>query len=600
MLKKMLRGIFILLIFSSVANATNPVLQPTTSNPVDNAIGVATDANIVLDFQIAVWSGSINAKVELYKNGGTLIESFTATNAFEFVGNQGGYGAIVGDKITLNPKSDLINGNSYYILIPNGSDIRDDAGHRNLVVLVTDPTTYNFTVEITLTLADIVDKNVTEDDSNFTIELNATVSNGNAITYSATSSNTNIATVSISDKNLTITPVANANGVVRIDVNATANGASVTKSFDVNITAVDDTPVLTDIANITKTEDASNFVIELNATDIEGDSISYTATSSNTNIATVSISDNNLTIIPVANANGVVRIDVNATANGASVTKSFDVNIIAVNDIPVIDTSFNDLVLNEDNGSSSYDINISDIEGSDLNLTIESNNTNILTVTPNWNGKIVKGDYQSKDFNLTTVENANGIVKITIRLSDGTDTTTKSFDVNVTAVNDIPTVTSTPVTTATPTPITTPTPDTWYEEREEGDSRTFDVVTSEDNHVIITIAEQNILDGLSFEVLNKGESTEHLLITQESIGADIGAYTDVVYRAYIRVASDGSIETGYERLCGDEGCSTAQREDPTPPVGRESSQHATMRATSQAENQEHGSSQVVIIIDIIL
>ena len=40
------------------------------------------------------------------------------------------------------------------------------------------------------------------------------------------------------------------------------------------------------------------------------------------------------------------------------------------------------------------------------------------------------------DFNLSTVENANGLVNITVTFEDGEDTSTRVFDVNVSAIND--------------------------------------------------------------------------------------------------------------------------------------------------------------------
>ncbi|MCK4442018.1 MAG: hypothetical protein KAU90_08415, partial [Sulfurovaceae bacterium] len=210
---------------------------------------------------------------------------------------------------------------------------------------------------------------------------------------------------------------------------------TVSRNIEINVT--NQILELDTISDINIKEDDSSFTIELNATDSDGDDITYTAISRDISIATVSISDNNLTITPIPNANGIVTIDVNATANNKSVVKSFDVNITAVNDKPVINTIFNDLTIKEDNGTSSYDINISDIDSSDLNLTIESNDTNILTVTPNWSGLLDANNW-IKDFNLTTVKDANGIVRITITLNDGLLNEVKTFDVNVTAKDKTP------------------------------------------------------------------------------------------------------------------------------------------------------------------
>jgi len=102
---------------------------------------------------------------------------------------------------------------------------------------------------------------------------------------------------------------------------------------------------------------------------------------------------------------------------------------------------FSDINLTEDNGTTTYDINVTDIESDDINLTVESNNTNILTVSQGWSENLNSSNY-NKDFNLTTVKDQNGIVRITITLKD-TNTTIETFDVNVTAVNDAPVATYT-------------------------------------------------------------------------------------------------------------------------------------------------------------
>ena len=112
-----------------------------------------------------------------------------------------------------------------------------------------------------------------------------------------------------------------------------------TKTFAVNVSSVDDSPILIDPSDINKTEDDANFTVDLNATDDDGDTITYVVTSSDSSIATVSLNNTTLTISPVANANGTVNIEVNATANGQTVTQTFTVTIATVNDTPSIDTN---------------------------------------------------------------------------------------------------------------------------------------------------------------------------------------------------------------------------------------------------------------------
>ena len=47
----------------------------------------------------------------------------------------------------------------------------------------------------------------------------------------------------------------------------------------------------------------------------------------------------------------------------------------------------------EDAGILNYELNVSDIEGDELNVTVESNNTSILSVTKGWEGLLNQADY---------------------------------------------------------------------------------------------------------------------------------------------------------------------------------------------------------------
>ena len=246
--------------------------------------------------------------------------------------------------------------------------------------------------------------------------------------------------------NLKFTPVANANGTpyttFGFKVNDGESNSTSAYTATINVNALDDKPTLEVIANQLSLEDASDLNITLVSNDIEGSPITYVVTSSNTNIATVAVVNGKLVVTQIADAYGLVNIEVNATANGLSIVRDFNLTVSNVNDAPTIDTAFNDLTILEDALSLNIDINVSDIDGEDLNLTVESNNTALLAVTQNYVNLLSQGDYQGNtlDFNLTTQENANGIAEITLTLDDGTTSSTQTFNVEVSAVNDVVTL----------------------------------------------------------------------------------------------------------------------------------------------------------------
>ncbi len=294
--------------------------------------------------------------------------------------------------------------------------------------------------------ANISDINKTEDDGSFTININASDVESQTIEYNVSSSNSSIATVSVtSDGNITVTPVENANGIVTIEVNASSNGLTTTKTFDINISSIEDIPVLGTITNpIGKNEDFSDFNITLSASDGDDDNYTFSATSHDTNIATVSIENNNtLVISSVANGYGDVNITVRVTQDNNSSLydeQNITLHVNAVNDAPTFDTNLTSFTIDEDNGTINFELNVSDIEGSDLNITVESNNTNIITVLKGWDELVSQANYSNLDFNISTVSNAYGNVQITITVNDGDKNATQIFDINVTAVDDAPTL----------------------------------------------------------------------------------------------------------------------------------------------------------------
>jgi uncharacterized protein (TIGR02145 family) len=102
---------------------------------------------------------------------------------------------------------------------------------------------------------------------------------------------------------------------------------------------------------------------------------------------------------------------------------------------PSIDTNLSDVEVKQNSGTTNYEISVSDADGDALTLTVESNNTDIITTTQDWDNPLLYADYhnQTLDFNLSTVQDAFGVAKITINLSDaGGASAATSFDVNVT------------------------------------------------------------------------------------------------------------------------------------------------------------------------
>ena len=259
------------------------------------------------------------------------------------------------------------------------------------------------------------------------------------------------------------TSVKDMSGVLRVEVNATDGYFIDSITFDVNITGSDDAPTVE--ANVTSSlsdpalslsyeystiriiglvEDPSPtaFTFTLSATDPEGDTITYSIDADyDHSLVTISIDSNTglVTITPVADASGIARFEIIVEANGESVKQRYDIVIDNIPNPPSIDyISLSNMTIDEDTGIVSYEINVSDGDGDDINLTIESNNTLLMTVLPSWSGIISKANWMDTtlEFNLSTVPDAHGSVRITVTAADDTNYTSQSFDIVISSVYD--------------------------------------------------------------------------------------------------------------------------------------------------------------------
>ena len=185
---------------------------------------------------------------------------------------------------------------------------------------------------------------------------------GDALTYSASSSSASVATVSVSGSTVTVT--AQAAGTTNITVTATDTGSlSAKQTFSVTVTTAP-TPPLTPTpptppptknrspetkGSISRQPLARNGVsITVNAasrfSDPDGDTLSYASASSDTSVATASISGSIVTLAPVAN--GTATITVTATDPGKlSATQTFTATVshrpAKVGSIPTQDMAAN-------------------------------------------------------------------------------------------------------------------------------------------------------------------------------------------------------------------------------------------------------------------
>ena len=248
---------------------------------------------------------------------------------------------------------------------------------------------------------------------------------GHTLTYSATSYSTSKATVSMSGSTLTITAVAAGTATIRVKATDIHN-ASTTQSFSVKVVASDAVvrvgtiPAQTVALSGTgvATVDVSPYF-----SGPDGDTLTYSATSSSTSRATVSVSDATVTITGVAAGWSTIRVTATNSSN-ASATQSFSTRVYAnraptkVGTIPTLNTA---QTWNEQFDVSSY---FSDPDGNTLTYAASSSDDTI-----------ADAGISSTDSSAVYVfGNGVGTATITVTATDpGGLTGTQTFSVEVAA-----------------------------------------------------------------------------------------------------------------------------------------------------------------------
>ncbi|MFM7166558.1 MAG: hypothetical protein ACKO3T_15070, partial [Planctomycetaceae bacterium] len=398
--------------------------------------------------------------------------------------------AVVG-AVRFTPTADLSGTAVITVVLEDGGD------DGNLATTVDNLTvTRTFTVTVTAvndvpTLAQPGDLTIAEDAAQQTVTLTGIAAGGGEnqpLAVTVTSSNTTlIATPTVSylspgaTGSLSFTPTANLSGTAVITVTVTDGGLdgnlattgdnlSVTKTFTVTVTPVNDTPLLDQPVDLTIAEDALQQTVNLtgiaagggetqplrvtaissNTGLIPNPSVTYTTANSTGSIAFTPVADQNGTaVITVTVTDGGLDGDLATTGDNLSFSRTFTVTVTAVNDAPVMD-ALSDLTIAED--APLQTVNLTGIaagggESQPLKLTVSSSNTGLIPtptlsyISPNATGSIT----------FAPVANLSGTAVITVILEDGGGdgnlattadnlSVTRTFTVTVTAVNDAPTL----------------------------------------------------------------------------------------------------------------------------------------------------------------
>ena len=242
-----------------------------------------------------------------------------------------------------------------------------------------------------------------------------------------------------------VTPLANQSGTATITLTVNKGTASVQTTFQVTVNAINDLPTITSIANQTINENNSTGALAFTVSDVETPSPAVTGSSSNTSLIpngniVLAGSEGNRTVnvTPLANQGGTATITLIVNDGTATAQTTFQVTVNLVNNPPTI-TSIANQTIPEDSQTGPLAFTIGDAETPIADLTLTPTSSN-LGLVPN-NQVLLVGAGSMRNVNVIPVINQIGQTTITLELSDGLLSSTTSFNVMVTALDDPPTIT---------------------------------------------------------------------------------------------------------------------------------------------------------------
>ena len=141
--------------------------------------------------------------------------------------------------------------------------------------------------------------------------------------------------------------------------------------------------------------------------------------------------------VVIGDFNGDGKLDI-ATANNGSDNVSVRLSNCQPNAAPTISDITNQTI-NEDTATSALSFTIGDVETAADSLTVTGSSSNT-TLVPNTN-IVFGGSGTNRTVTVTPVANLSGTAVITISVSDGSLTTSDTFTLTVTAINDPPVIT---------------------------------------------------------------------------------------------------------------------------------------------------------------
>lgn len=203
-------------------------------------------------------------------------------------------------------------------------------------------------------------------------------------------------------------------------------------------------PAIAAISDQSVDEDNATSAIPFIISDSETATSTLTLAKTSSNLSLIPVtnvvfggsgSNRTVTVTPAANQFGSALITISVSDGLLAASESFTITVAPANDPPAIAT-VSDQITDEDATTSPIAFNISDIDTSGESLTLSAISSNS-SLVPNTN-MVLSGSGGTRSLIITPSANQNGSSSITITVSDGQLTASKTFLMTFRPVEDYP------------------------------------------------------------------------------------------------------------------------------------------------------------------
>jgi gliding motility-associated-like protein len=454
----------------SGANRTitiTPAAGQSGTSTITITVSDGTD-NVSTDFTLTVTAANTAPTISAIANQSTAQDTPTGAIAFTVGDAETAPGSLTvagtSSNTTLVPVANISLGGSGANRTVTVTPAAGGSGTSTITLTVddgTDDASTNFTLTVTAvnappTISAISNQSTPENTPTSAIAF--TVGDPDnvvgTLTVTATSSNTTVlpnANIALGgggpNRTVTLTPAANESGTTTITVTVSDGTATASTDFTLTVSDVNDAPTISAIGDQTTAENTATGAIAFTVSDAETAAADLTVSAASSNTALVPVanitfggSDGNrtVTIDPGGSQSGTVTITITVSDGTATASTDFDLTIDPVNDAPTI-TPISDQTTAENTPTIAIPFNIGDAETPAANLLVSATSS-VTTLVSNGNIDL-GGSGSDRTITLTPTAGQSGTTEITINVSDGTATTSTSFTLTVSSVEDAPTIT---------------------------------------------------------------------------------------------------------------------------------------------------------------